>query len=134
MELGNGNFVDLLLILVTAMVTCPGVIGAPWNVILDILHISPKAHVTLLVGSRIFTFVLGFKMDCKHITHVTYLVSCWSHDLIYKKGSPYFPFHNEENICNSKCYMWCLWHRFQFVIWGTKEGFLKTLITLNQLQ
>lgn len=71
MELKNGNFVDPFLILVTTMVTCIGVIGAPWNVTPNTPHIAPKAHVTLLVGSRISTFLLGFNMDCKLITHVT---------------------------------------------------------------
>jgi hypothetical protein len=35
-------------------------------------HTTPKAHKIQLVGSKSLTFILGFKIVCKHFEHNTY--------------------------------------------------------------
>ncbi len=70
--LGNGTLVEPLLItLVTTIVHVPSAIGLAWNV-MPMPHTTPKADGIQLVKSKTSTFILHFKISCKHVEHNTY--------------------------------------------------------------
>jgi hypothetical protein len=43
----------------------------PWNV-MPMPHTTPKAHGIQLVRSKTSTFILGFKITCKHVEYNIY--------------------------------------------------------------
>jgi hypothetical protein len=42
-----------------------------WNV-MPMPHTTPKTHGIQLVRSKTSTFILGFKISCKHVEHNIY--------------------------------------------------------------
>lgn len=76
-KFGNGILVDPLFIHVTTTIQVPCAIGLPWYVMPTTPHTSPKAHVVRLVGSSNSTFIIGFNIDCKHVTLCTYQNVMW---------------------------------------------------------
>ncbi len=70
--LGNGTLVEpFIIILVITTIHVPSAIGLPWNVI-PMPHTTHKAHRIQLVKSKTSTFILGFKINCKHVEHNIY--------------------------------------------------------------
>ncbi len=70
--LGNGTLVEpFIIIFITTTIHVPSAIGLPWNV-MPMPHTTPKAHGIQLVKSKTSTFILGFKISCKHVEHNTY--------------------------------------------------------------
>ncbi len=68
--LGNGTLIEPF-ILVTTTKRVPSANGLPWNV-MPMPHTTPKLHGIQLVRSKTSTFILGFKINCKHVEHNIY--------------------------------------------------------------
>ncbi len=70
--LGNGTLVEPFLItFVTTTKHVPSAIRLLWNV-MPMPHTTPKTHGIQLVRSKTSTFILGFKISCKHVEHNIY--------------------------------------------------------------
>ncbi len=76
-EFGNGALVDPFFIHVIAIVQVPCAIGLQWYVMPTTPHTLPKAHGVQLARLRSSTFIIGFKIDYKHVTLCTFQDVTW---------------------------------------------------------
>jgi hypothetical protein len=76
-EFGNGAHVDPFFIHLIAIVQVPCAIRLPWYVMPTTPHTSPKAHGVQLARLRRSTFIIGFKIDYKHVTLCTFQNVTW---------------------------------------------------------